>query len=460
MAKPASFSPRPDRQAPLSIAVIGTGIAGAAAAWLLAGRHRVTLFEREARPGGHTNTVEVADGGQQVSVDTGFIVYNEPAYPNLAALFAHLGVASEASDMSLGVSLAGGALEYSGGGLAGLAAQPRNLVRPRFWRMLREIPAFYRAASRDLEAGLGDEMTITAYLAANGYSRALWEDHLAPMAAAIWSAPMGRIGETPAATFLRFCRNHGLLSLTGRPQWRTVTGGSRNYLTRLLSPLGERLRLASPVRTVARGGAGVRVTTEAGSEGFDHVVIAAHADQALAMLADPSPQETAYLSAFGYQANCAVLHRDPSLMPRRKAAWSSWNVIAPGGEPGEAPVCVTYWMNRLQNLETEAPVFVTLNPAEPPAPALAHARFSYDHPIFDAGAVAAQKRLGELQGRSNTWFCGSYFGWGFHEDALQSGLAVAEALGGVSRPWSLVNPNARIAAAMERDSAGLAEAAE
>jgi len=447
-------------QPPLSVAVIGTGIAGAATAWLLSQTHKVTVFEKDARPGGHTNTVDVTERGRSLGVDTGFIVYNQPCYPNLTALFRHLGVATQASDMSLAVSLEDGAFEYSGSGLSGLFAQPANLTSPRFWRMLRALLAFYKKAPRDLADGLGEELSIADYVAAEGFSRRLWDDHLAPMAGAIWSSPLARIGETPAASFLRFCQNHGLLSLSGRPAWRTVTGGSREYLHRLLAPFGDNLRLATPVRAVERQAGGVTLQTDAGAERFDHVVIAAHGDQALSMLADPSQEEQALLSAFTYQPNRAVLHRDDRLMPRRQAAWSSWNVIARAEDPGERPVCVTYWMNRLQALESEAPLFVTLNPVHAPEPALEIARFDYDHPVFDAAAVAAQKRLWALQGVRNTWFCGSYFGWGFHEDALQSGLAVAEALGGMARPWRVDNPNGRIAAVAPESAALMAEAGQ
>lgn len=430
----------------LNIAVIGTGISGMAAAWLLSQAYDVTVYERAERIGGHSNTVDVPHGRRAVPVDTGFIVYNETAYPNLTALFAHLGVPTEPSDMSFAVSLDGGSLEYSGSGFAGLFAQKSNLFRPRFWSMLTDIRRFYREAPADVT--LLDELhtTLGDYLHTRSYSPAFRDDHLLPMAGAIWSAPPQAMLAYPAASFIRFHDNHGLLQVANRPQWRTVTGGSRAYVERLTESYLDRIELGIAAKRVCRTGGRVAVTDAGGrTQSFDHVVIAAHADEALTMLDDPSPAERTLLGAFAYSKNAAVLHSDPSLMPKRRAVWSSWNYIGPDAAERATNGCtVTYWMNRLQNLAAPAQLFVTLNPHREPAPGTVIASESYDHPLFDAFAMRAQRRLWSLQGERNTWFCGSYFGAGFHEDGLQAGLAVAEALGRMRRPWSVPNESSRI----------------
>jgi predicted NAD/FAD-binding protein len=419
------------------IAVVGSGISGLAAAWLLSKRHRVTLYEQDSRIGGHSNTVTVGSA----AVDTGFIVYNEATYPNLVALFDHLGVETQATDMSFAASLSSG-LEYSGGNLAGLFAQKRNLLRPRFWSMLNDLRRFYRMASTDARS-IGEKMTMREYLDAGGFGNAFREDHLLPMAAAIWSAPCAAMLDYPAASFIRFHDNHGLLRLRDRPVWRTVVGGSRSYVEKIRRAFAGEIQIGTPVTCVERGPGAVNVRDNSGhSESFDEVVIAAHADQALAMLQQPSMQERELLGAFRYSKNSAVLHSDPALMPRRHAAWSSWNYIEQRSRRDRAVPVVTYWMNRLQNLPDTQPYFVTLNPEREPA--RAWHRETYDHPLFDAAAISAQRSLHLLQGRNRTWFCGSYFGAGFHEDGLQAGLAVAEALGGVRRPWTVAGESGRI----------------
>jgi hypothetical protein len=441
----------------LNIAIIGSGISGLSAAWLLSARHDVTVYERDTRIGGHSNTVTVPNGAGKVPVDTGFIVYNEAAYPNLTALFAHLGVATEPSSMSFAVSLDHGALEYSGTGLGGLLAQRRNLVRPRFYAMLNDLRRFYRRAAADA-ATLDPSISLGDYLAAHGYGEAFRNDHLLPMAGAIWSAPPAAMLDYPAASFIRFYANHGLLLITGRPQWRTVSGGSRNYVVRLAERFVDRIRRGVAATGVVRQGrrAGVR-DAHGNLAWFDQVVIATHADQALAMIDDPTADERRLLGAFRYSANRAVLHRDLALMPKRRATWSSWNFIGrrrADGFPDGSGCTVTYWMNRLQNIQSPAPLLVTLNPPKPPAETIATE--NYHHPLFDFAAIDAQRQLWKLQGAHNTWFCGSYFGSGFHEDGLQAGLAVAEALGGLRRPWTVANESGRIVIREPRAAAPLA----
>lgn len=428
----------------LRIAVIGTGISGLSAAWLLSQRHYVSVFERDGRVGGHSNTVDVPVVGGTVPVDTGFVVFNASAYPNLTALFDHLGVATQASDMSLSVSLDDGALEYSGGNLRGLFAQRENLLNGRFWSMLGDIVRFYREAPRAVSALEASKATLGEYLSAEGYGQAFQEDHLLPMAAAIWSAPAEALLDYPAAAFLRFYENHGLLRLRGRPIWRTVGGCSRAYVAALTHTFANRILLNTPVRGITRLHDGVLIDDGSGrARQFDHVVVATHADQALALLRDPSPRERELLGPFRYTRNTAILHSDASFMPKRRAAWASWNYAGYRNRSAE-PVRVTYWMNRLHGLADDRPFFVTLNPSRVPSPgSIIHSQI-YEHPLFDTQALRAQRELWSLQGERNTWFCGAHFGAGFHEDGLQSGLAVAEELGGTRRPWTVNRESDRI----------------
>jgi hypothetical protein len=442
IAFPARGPAREGRGGQLDIAVVGSGIAGLGAAWLLARRHRVTLYEREGRLGGHSNTLDVAVDGAVLPVDTGFIVYNERNYPTLTRLLAHLGVETQASSMSFAVSVDGGRLEYSGGSWSGLAAQPLNLLRPSYLRMLRDTMRFFREAP--VARVDGGEMALGEWLAARGYSDAFLYDHLLPMAAAIWSVPVRQMLRFPVASFVSFLHNHGLLRLSGRPQWRTVVGGSRRYVERIAADLPGRVLLATPAIEVRTGAGGVTVRdARGGAKRYDRVVIAAHADQALAMLPEADREMRGLLAAFRYQANTAVLHRDARLMPRRRRAWSSWNYLAERGDVAQADgraagarVSVTYWMNRLQNLDPRHPVFVSLNPILAPRPELTVTAIEYSHPAFDAAALAAQHRLPAIQGRGGIFLCGSYCGYGFHEDALAAGVRVAAALG-AHPPWAV-----------------------
>lgn len=431
----------------LNIAVIGSGISGLSAAWLLSKTHTVTLFEAADRLGGHTNTVKVPTSDGPVPVDTGFIVFNERTYPNLCALFDHLDVTSVKSDMSFGVSLEGGALEYAGSSLAGLFAQPRNLISPRFWSMLRDLMQFYREAPADAETDLG-AMSLTAYLDQKGYGEAVAVDHLIPMAAAIWSTPLAEVGAFPLKAFVRFCSNHGLLQLRDRPQWRTLLGGSSTYIPKLTAPV-QNIRLSAPVLSVDSVGAQVEVTTNKyGAERFDRVLIASHADEALAMLKSPTEDEAKILGAFPYTDNQAVLHTDARLMPNRKAAWASWDVLseAPGSKGQSDALCVSYWMNNLQQLDTRDDLFVTLNPSRPIKGNRILYSTHYSHPVFNTASMAAQQNLWSLQGQRGIWFAGAHFGYGFHEDGLQSGLKAAEEMGGTKRPWTRPGMNDRILA--------------
>ncbi|WP_243367777.1 NAD(P)/FAD-dependent oxidoreductase [Microvirga solisilvae] len=441
----------------LKIAVIGSGISGLSAAWLLGKSHDVTLIEADERFGGHSHTVDAASKAGGIPVDTGFIVYNEPAYPNLTALFCHLSVPTRATDMSFAVSRDDGTLEYAGTDLAGIFAQKRNAFRPRFWSMLSDLVRFYRNAPADLaEAGL---MSLGDYLDAKGYGTAFREDHLYPMAAAIWSTPRHEIQNYPAAAFIRFCENHGLLKFADRPIWRTVDGGSRVYVEKLLSDFSGQCIAGDAATRITRKDSSVTVETRQGTvQTYDHVVMATHADQALRLLADPTAQEMDLLGAFRYSRNRTMLHCDERLMPRRRSVWASWNYLS-RRDMDATRLSVTYWMNRLQNLPEDRQLFVTLNPAVEPRPETVLWEGLYEHPLFDREAILAQEKLWSLQGGRNTWFCGAYFGSGFHEDGLQAGLAVAEELGGLRRPWQVSNESGRICLPARVPADPLAEAA-
>ena len=434
-------SPSDDRR---RIAVVGAGISGLAAAWLLAKRHEVVLFEAEDRLGGHSCTVEATSPDGPVAVDTGFIVYNEPNYPNFAALLDHLGVASKAAHMSFAVSMNAGKFEYSSHGARGLFAQKRNLASPKFWGMLLDLKRFHRTAAGDLAELDRSLCSLGRYLDDRKYGEGFRDLHLLPQAAAIWSSTPRQMADYPAAAFIRFYRNHRLLEVDMAPNWRTVDGGSARYVEALAADFDGEVRLNAPVRRIERSGAGVTIHSPAGAEVFDDVVLAVHSDQALAMLDAPSADEQRLLRPLGYGRNRVVLHRDRSFMPRREEAWAAWNYVGGRRQDADAPpASVTYWMNLLQGLPGPD-LFVTLNPEREPDPAVVLADREFDHPIFNAAALEAQRALGALQGRNNTWFCGAWFGSGFHEDGLQAGLAAAEAVGGVRRPWIVENESGRI----------------
>jgi predicted NAD/FAD-binding protein len=425
----------------MRIAVIGTGIAGNTAAWTLSRRYAVTVYDRELRPGGHSHTVSIDYQGTPVAVDIGFIVYNELNYPGLTAMFAHLGVETVASCMSFAVSADDGRFEWQGGGdrwwttAAGLFAQPGNLLSPSYLRMLTEIPRFGRRCVEDRRSGRLAGLRLGEYVRQCRFSSRLLTDYLAPMGAAIWSAPASGMLDFPAENFVAFFDNHRLLH-HHRPVWRTVRGGSRHYVERLTAAFGDRIRLGCAVTSIERAAQGVIVHDSHGRhESFDHVVIAAHSDQALAMLGDADPHEREILGAIGYAPNVVYLHRDTRLMPKRRRAWASWNFLRWQRRAGAVnDVAVTYWMNRLQGIAPDKPLFVSLNPPFEPLPELTFGRYLCEHPQYDAAAFAAQQRLVDIQGRRRTWFCGAWTGYGFHEDGLRSGLAVAEALGAVA-PW-------------------------
>jgi predicted NAD/FAD-binding protein len=429
----------------LKIAVIGTGISGLSAAWLLNKGHRVTVYEQADYVGGHSNTVQIDVAEKSMPVDTGFIVYNPLNYPNLVELFEHLNVPTKPSDMSFSVSIGNGNLEYSGTNLDGLLAQRRNLIRPRFLRMVKDLLRFYGQAQEltadDTLSGMG----LGQFLRANRYSDAFLADHLMPMGAAIWSSSVEQMMQFPALSFLRFFNNHGLLQLKDRPEWRTVDGGSREYVKRLSESFAGNIHCGDRVIRVSRENGLATVATASGwSEKYDHVIFACHSDRALSLLAHPTAQEASVLGRINYQPNTAVLHTDVTLMPKRERAWASWNYLGTGNMAAEKQLCVTYWMNLLQSLPTQTPVLLTLNPIKTIAPNKILRTFEYDHPIFDTAAIEAQAELWTLQGHQNTWFCGAYFGSGFHEDGIQAGLAVAEMLGGIKRPWHIENPSGRI----------------
>jgi predicted NAD/FAD-binding protein len=417
------------------VAVVGSGIAGLSAAHALRQDAAVTLFEADRRFGGHAHTVDVTLGGVTHGVDTGFLVYNHRTYPQLVRLFEDLKVETAASDMSFSVQDPASGLEWSGCNLNTVFAQRRNLVSPRFLGMLADILRFnklatgiaVRQAEGELDEPIGD------FLDRHHFGPVFRDGYFLPMIGCIWSCPTDQMLRFPVATMIRFCHNHGLIQVADRPQWHTVRGGSRQYVTKLLARLGD-CRAGQAVRAVRRlppgeGQAGVMVVTDRGAERFDEVVLACHSDQALALLDDATPDERAVLGAIRYHRNRAVLHTDAALLPRRRLAWAAWNYErAPERAREDAAVCLHYLINRLQPLPWQQPVVVSLNPSREPDPKRVIGEYDYAHPVFDAAAIAAQRRLGQIQGHSHLWFAGAWTRYGFHEDGLMSGLAVADAL--------------------------------
>lgn len=417
----------------MKIAVIGSGVSGLGAAYALKGRHEVVLYERERRLGGHAHTMSIDYDGAPIAVDVGFIVYNERNYPNLVGLFEALGVESLPTDMSFAFS--GEDLEWCSSFPRGVFAQKRNWANPGFLAMLADIGRFNRIAAADLQAEELENLTLGTYLHRRRFAPAFADRYLLPMGAAIWSSTTGDIARIPARSFIAFFANHGLLQFAP-PMWRTVKGGSRAYVERVGAALGERVRLGAGVASVRRRLGRIEVTDIGGHRDvFDQLILACHSDQAGRLLKDADAEERALLAAVPYAPNRVFLHRDPHLMPKRKAAWGSWNYMA---RDGSRRAGVTYWMNRLQSIELKKPLFVSLNPPSKPDPALTFAEFACDHPQFDAAALAAQARFGRIQGRGGVWYAGAWLGHGFHEDGLTAGLRAALALGG-DVPWAFVD---------------------
>ena len=416
----------------MRIAVIGAGISGLGAAWLLGREHDVTLFEEQSRIGGHSHTVDVNFEDKAIAVDTGFIVYNELNYPNLVGLFNHLSVPTKGSEMTFSVSLRNKALEYEGT-LRGLVAQPLNLFKPRYWSMLNGLRKFY-AHAYDYSRNSTIDETLGEFIERCDFSEAFVTDHLLPMGAAIWSCPADTMLDFPARSFIQFMENHKLMNYIDRPVWRTVDGGSREYVKRLVADFNGTIKTDAQINGLKRQQAGVLISVEGeGEVFFDKVIMAAHADESLALLSDPSVEEKDLLSCFGFQPNEVILHSDDAIMPKRKAAWAAWNYMTSSDK--DTQLSVTYWMNKLQSIQKDKPLFVTLNPFERPDPGKTHRTFSYDHPIFDKAAILAQERLHEIQGQNHSYFCGAWTRYGFHEDGLSSAIKVAKSFG-VEIPWN------------------------
>lgn len=410
----------------MRIAVVGSGIAGLASAWLLSRQHQVTLFEANDYLGGHTHTHEVEQGGRSYRVDSGFIVHNPVHYPLLTRMFAQLGVTSQATTMSFSVHSQASGLEYNASTLDTLFCQRRNLLSPRFLGMVRDLTRFYREAPALLSQA-EDLTSLGDYLLQHGYGAAFRDEHLIPMASALWSSPPTQILQFPARYLVQFMANHQMLQLSDRPQWRVVQGGSSTYVAALRASWSVHERVNCAVHSILRHAGGVEVASAAGVEHFDEVVLACHSDQALRLLGDASDGERAILGAMTYQANDTVLHTDASVLPRRRKAWAAWNAWLP--DDTDAPCTVSYCMNLLQGIESEEPFVVTLNRSQAIDPAKVLARMRYHHPLYTPAAVRAQSRKAEIQGMRHTWFAGAYWGWGFHEDGMRSAVDVAAALG-------------------------------
>lgn len=423
---------------PMKVAIVGSGIAGLAAAHALRGHAQISLFEAGDYFGGHTHTVDITlptpSGPLTAGVDTGFLVFNERTYPNLIALFAELGIPTAKSDMSFSVKTPGGwgtrYLEWSGSSLNTVFAQRRNLVNPAFLRMLRDVLRFNQLATdiatRNAETELNQP--LSAFLDAHRFSTEFRQWYFLPMLGCIWSCPTDQMLQFPVATMIRFCHNHGLIQVTDRPQWWTVAGGARQYVEKIIAHIPDK-RLRCPVQRVARKAQGVDVSVHGATEHFDHVILACHSDQSLALLADADARETAVLGAIRYQPNSAVLHTDTSVLPQRRRAWAAWNYErGPARQDDTTKVCLHYLLNMLQPLPFEQSVVVSLNPVQDIDARHIHGSFDYAHPVFDLAAIQAQRELPGIQGLRKTYFCGAWAGYGFHEDGLKSGLAAAREL--------------------------------
>jgi len=410
----------------MRIAVVGSGIAGLASSWLLGRRHEVTLFESERRLGGHTDTHALRTASGDWSVDSGFIVCNREHYPLLFRLFDELGVATQPTVMTFSAQDEARGREYNAGSLAGLLFQPRNLVAPWFWRMLADIARFYREAPKLLDSDDAGP-TLGQFLDAGNYSKVFREQHLVPMASALWSTPSARVPEFPARYLAQFMVNHSMLQITGRPQWRAVTGGSGRYIEAMQRTWNVEVRCGDAVRAVHREAGSVRIASDSGEHRFDHVVFACHADEALALLGDASTAEREVLGAFEFQVNETLLHTDTRVLPRNRKLWAAWNAHIPADSA--APASVSYCMNILQSLPAPETFCVTLGRSDAIDPERVLARRRYAHPLFTHASVAAQKRRAEIQNVNATSFAGAYWSWGFHEDGMRSAVEVANGLG-------------------------------
>lgn len=414
----------------MKIAIIGTGISGLGAAYLLNPHHDITVYEKNQYIGGHSRTIEVPAGGQTIPVDTGFIVFNDWNYPNLKGLFKELGVAFEKSDMSFGISIDNGWLEYSS---YNLFAQIKNIFRPKFWSMLSDILKFNKQAPNYLDK----ETDIVLEDCMNDLKMGEWfrNYYLLAMGASIWSCSIDTIMKFPAKTYLRFFKNHGLLSVNDRPQWHTVRGGSREYVKRLTESFKDKIKLGHGIKTVSQSGEQFKVIDEHGNEEiFDQVIFSSHADETLKMIEEPTAEEQEILGAFDYQENKIITHSDESFMPKNKKCWASWVYLSEGRTDDKDVVSLSYWMNNLQNFDHNHPVFVTLNPGRRPQEDLIMDEHTFSHPIFDSKAIKAQEKIETIQGKRGLWFCGAYQRYGFHEDGLLSAVKIAEQMG-VEIPW-------------------------
>ncbi len=424
----------------MKVAVIGSGISGLSAAWFLAPHHEVTLFERAAQLGGHAHTAKIKDhAGKIVPVDTGFMVYNPNRYPNLTKLLEHFNVATKKVAMSFSVSIDDGAFEFASTTPDSIFADRANIVRMPFYEFLLEITRFNTVARDAIARGISPHQTLHEFLEEHGFSQDLEEKYLIPLVGSIWSSPKKLARDFPCKALLTFLDSHHLLAVTGRPKWHTIEGGSSVYVERVAEEIrrhGGVIRLNERIRSIRRPKGAVHIRTKRGMEQFDYVVLATHADDALRLLRSPSKEEKVLLRQFTYERNTVYLHSDPSLMPRRKEAWASWNYLGwSGWGRTTKKVTLTYNMNNLQGLETDLPVFVTLNPPRKPKKSLTHARYSYSHPLCTCASMEMRERLASLQDKSRTLFCGSYFGYGFHEDGIASAVEAVQCLG-ITPPWN------------------------